>query len=163
MTPNVRRLCCLVTRLPVPFLPSFAPMKLAALRSGFSPAPVTRTRGRRIPTQQAVLTNRVSFFSIIAEEASLTCNPDLHVRLWLFDRSSLFRQRPFDPISRGPPRRPKRYTRSDFPQRNDSWRAMKKMMPPMRGGGEEDDARCQHFESPDRFARTMRCHKTWAR
>lgn len=137
-------------------------MKRAALRSGFSPVPMTG-RGRRIPTQQAVLTNRVSFFSIIAEEASLTCNPVLHVRPWLFDRPSLFRQRPFDPISRGPPRRLKKYTRPNFPQRNDFWRAAKKFALARRRVGTDRKMSRQLFESPDRFMNVMRCHKSWVR
>jgi len=86
MMPNVRWLCRLVTRMPVPFLPSFAPMKRLFCVSAFL---LSRWTGHREdefrhnkPFSQTVWV----FFSIIAEEASLTCNPDLHVRLWLFDR-----------------------------------------------------------------------------
>jgi len=42
MAPNARRLRRLETRLPVSFLSSLAPMKMATLRFGFSPVPVTR-------------------------------------------------------------------------------------------------------------------------
>lgn len=127
-------------------------MKEAALRSDFSPVPVTRTgkTNSDIASHSHKPCECTSPSSL--RKRRLTCTLICTSVLGFSIEDTLFQQRPFDPISRGPPRRPKKYTRPDFPQRNDFLRAMKKMTPPMRGGCEGREARRQHFESPSRFA-----------
>lgn len=127
-------------------------MKEAALRSDFSPVPVTRTgkTNSDIASHSHKPCECPSPSSL--RKRRLTCTLICTSALGFSIKGTLFQQRPFDPISRGAPRRTKKYTRPDFPQRNDFLRAMKKMTPPMRGGGEGREARRQHFESPSRFA-----------